>query len=51
MTNARLVVAAAAARRNSAGAHYRADFSQPPAGTDHLHFVNAAARRHLQEQA
>lgn len=41
LTNARLVVAAAAARRDSVGAHFRTDFSQPPAGTDSLYFVNA----------
>jgi L-aspartate oxidase len=42
LTNARLVVAAAAARRDSVGAHFRTDFSQPPAGADRLHFVNAS---------
>ncbi|GLB68423.1 L-aspartate oxidase [Arthrobacter mangrovi] len=43
LINARLVVAAAAARRDSVGAHFRTDFSQPPAGTDSLHFINAGA--------
>ncbi|WP_336714874.1 L-aspartate oxidase [Arthrobacter sp. USHLN218] len=43
LINARLVVAAAAARRDSVGAHFRTDFGQPPAGTDSLHFINAGA--------
>ncbi|NKX49731.1 L-aspartate oxidase [Arthrobacter deserti] len=36
---ARLLVAAAAARRNSVGAHYRTDFEQAPAGRERLSFV------------
>ncbi|NKX54626.1 L-aspartate oxidase [Arthrobacter mobilis] len=39
LTVARLVAAAAAARRNSVGAHYRTDFEQAPAGRGHLSFV------------
>ncbi|MCG2622411.1 L-aspartate oxidase [Arthrobacter sp. I2-34] len=40
LTVARLVVAAAAARRNSVGAHYRTDFEQAPAGRQRLSFIN-----------
>jgi L-aspartate oxidase len=39
LTVARLVVAAAAARGNSVGAHYRTDFEQAPAGPGRLSFV------------
>jgi L-aspartate oxidase len=43
LTVARLVVAAAAARRDSIGAHYRSDHTHAPAHRRHLAFVNAAA--------
>ncbi|MFD1211224.1 hypothetical protein ACFQ36_04105 [Arthrobacter sp. GCM10027362] len=39
MTAARLVTAAAAARANSVGAHYRTDHPRPPATRDRLSFV------------
>jgi len=45
LTAARLVVAAAAARRNSAGAHYRTDFEQAPAGWGRLSFINEQEQR------
>jgi L-aspartate oxidase len=41
LTVARLVVAAAAARQNSIGAHFRSDHSQAPADRTRLAFVNA----------
>jgi L-aspartate oxidase len=41
LTVARLVVAAAAARQNSIGAHFRSDHSQAPADQARLAFVNA----------
>ena len=43
LTLARLVVAAAAARQNSIGAHFRSDRSQAPADRTRLAFVNARA--------
>ena len=43
LTLARLVVAAAAARQNSIGAHFRSDHSQAPADRTRLAFVNARA--------
>ncbi|MFT4469695.1 L-aspartate oxidase [Arthrobacter sulfonylureivorans] len=41
LTLARLVVAAAAARQNSIGAHFRSDHPQAPADRSRLAFVNA----------
>jgi L-aspartate oxidase len=41
LTVARLVVAAAAARQNSIGAHFRSDHSQAPADRARIAFVNA----------
>ena len=43
LTTARLVVAAASARENSIGAHYRTDFENRPVGGDRLSFVNPRA--------
>lgn len=60
LTVARLVVAAAAARQNSIGAHFRSDHSQAPADRARLAFVNGrtvtapdyfpTSQRILQEQ-
>jgi L-aspartate oxidase len=60
LTVARLVVAAAGARQNSIGAHFRSDHSQVPADGTRLSFVNArtvaapdyfpTSQRILQEQ-
>ncbi|MGW6174448.1 L-aspartate oxidase [Arthrobacter sp. NPDC055138] len=60
LTLARLVVAAAAARQNSIGAHFRSDHSQAPVDRTRLAFVNAhtlaahdhypTSQRILQEQ-
>ncbi|HEX2245993.1 MAG TPA: L-aspartate oxidase [Arthrobacter sp.] len=43
LTTARLVVAAARAREDSVGAHYRTDFENRPAGSGRLSFVNPLA--------
>ena len=43
LATARLVVAAASARENSIGAHYRTDFENRPAGSGRLSFVNPRA--------
>ncbi|MCW2135129.1 L-aspartate oxidase [Arthrobacter sp. VKM Ac-2550] len=43
LATARLVVAAARARENSVGAHYRTDFEARPAGSGRLSFVNSRA--------